>query len=121
MRTLDLDGFTYTIGRLPPRRALKLENRLLRALFADPSAYALVDCGPRTLGKLPGVGVHIGDMPARNWSSGLGMEAWTCMVRLAWSRRLSTAEMTPLITTPCRATEAYQSSPSAAYDVRLRR
>ena len=42
-----------------------LTNRLLRALFADPCAYALVDCGPQTLGKLPGVGVHMGDLPAR--------------------------------------------------------
>jgi UDP-3-O-[3-hydroxymyristoyl] N-acetylglucosamine deacetylase len=42
-----------------------LTNRLLRALFADPTAYRLVDCGPLTLGKLPGVGVHVGDLPAR--------------------------------------------------------
>lgn len=42
-----------------------LTNRLLRALFADPSSYALVDCGPQTLGKLPGVGVHLGDLPRR--------------------------------------------------------
>ena len=42
-----------------------LTNRLLRALFADPAAYSLVDCGPQTLGKLPGVGVHVGDLPAR--------------------------------------------------------
>jgi UDP-3-O-[3-hydroxymyristoyl] N-acetylglucosamine deacetylase len=41
-----------------------LTNRLLRALFADPTAYRLVDCGPLTLGKLPGVGVHVGDLPA---------------------------------------------------------
>jgi UDP-3-O-[3-hydroxymyristoyl] N-acetylglucosamine deacetylase len=37
----------------------------LRALFADPAAYRLVDCGPQTLQKLPGVGVHVGDLPAR--------------------------------------------------------
>jgi UDP-3-O-[3-hydroxymyristoyl] N-acetylglucosamine deacetylase len=42
-----------------------LTNRLLRALFADPSAYRLLDCGPQTLGKLPGVGVHLGDLPTR--------------------------------------------------------
>jgi UDP-3-O-[3-hydroxymyristoyl] N-acetylglucosamine deacetylase len=42
-----------------------LTNRLLRALFADPEAFEIVDCGPRTLGKLPGVGVHSGDLPAR--------------------------------------------------------
>jgi UDP-3-O-[3-hydroxymyristoyl] N-acetylglucosamine deacetylase len=40
-----------------------LTNRLLRALFADPAAFEIVDCGPGTLGKLPGVGVHIGDLP----------------------------------------------------------
>ncbi len=55
------------LGRYVGERAgHALTNRLLRALFADPSAYALVDCGPRTLGKLPGVGVHAGDLPARN-------------------------------------------------------
>ena len=55
------------LGRYVGERAgHALTNRLLRALFADPSTYALVDCGPRTLGKLPGVGVHLGDMPARD-------------------------------------------------------
>lgn len=55
------------LGRYVGERAgHALTNRLLRVLFADPSTYALVDCGPRTLGKLPGVGVHLGDMPARN-------------------------------------------------------
>jgi len=45
-----------------------LTNRLLRTLFADPEAYEVVDCGPRTLGKLPGVGVHAEDLPLRNGS-----------------------------------------------------
>ncbi len=55
------------LGRYVGERAgHALTNRLLRALFADPSAFVLVDCGPRTLGKLPGVGVHAGDLPARN-------------------------------------------------------
>jgi UDP-3-O-[3-hydroxymyristoyl] N-acetylglucosamine deacetylase len=40
-----------------------LTNRLLRALFADPSAFQLVNCSPQTHGKLPGVGVHVGDLP----------------------------------------------------------
>ena len=40
-----------------------LTNRLLRALFADSTAFVLVDCGPQTVGKLPGVGVHAGDLP----------------------------------------------------------
>lgn len=52
------------LGRYTGDRAgHALTNRLLRALFADPSAYRLVDCGPQTVGKLPGVGVHRGDLP----------------------------------------------------------
>jgi UDP-3-O-[3-hydroxymyristoyl] N-acetylglucosamine deacetylase len=52
------------LGRYTGERAgHALTNRLLRALFADPAAYCHVDCGPQTLGKLPGVGVHIGDLP----------------------------------------------------------
>ncbi|MFN3281529.1 MAG: UDP-3-O-acyl-N-acetylglucosamine deacetylase [Tabrizicola sp.] len=55
------------LGRYVGNRAgHALTNRLLRALFADPSAYEIVDCGPGTLGKLPGVGVRPGDLPARN-------------------------------------------------------
>ncbi|MES2143563.1 MAG: UDP-3-O-acyl-N-acetylglucosamine deacetylase [Pseudomonadota bacterium] len=42
-----------------------LTNRLLRALFARPDAYRMVDCGAMTVEKLPGVGVHRGDLPAR--------------------------------------------------------
>lgn len=41
-----------------------LTNRLLRALFADPTAWRFVDVGHRAQGKLPGVGVHRGDLPA---------------------------------------------------------
>jgi UDP-3-O-[3-hydroxymyristoyl] N-acetylglucosamine deacetylase len=52
------------LGRYTGERAgHALTNRLLRALFADPSAFRHVDCGPQTLGKLPGVGVHAGDLP----------------------------------------------------------
>lgn len=55
------------LGRYVGNRAgHALTNRLLRALFANPSAYEIVDCGPGTLGKLPGVGVHPGDLPVRN-------------------------------------------------------
>jgi UDP-3-O-[3-hydroxymyristoyl] N-acetylglucosamine deacetylase len=58
------------LGRYVGERAgHALTNRLLRALFAEPSAYEIVDCGPRTLGKLPGVGVHAGDLPVRNAST----------------------------------------------------
>lgn len=54
------------LGRYTGKRAgHALTNRLLRALFADPSAWCEVDCGPQTLGKLPGVGVHVGDLPAQ--------------------------------------------------------
>jgi UDP-3-O-[3-hydroxymyristoyl] N-acetylglucosamine deacetylase len=54
------------LGRYVGERAgHALTNRLLRALFADPTAWRRVDCGPQTLGKLPGVGVHAGDLPAR--------------------------------------------------------
>lgn len=42
-----------------------LTNRLLHALFADPAAYQVVDCGHQTLGKLPGVGVMPADLPLR--------------------------------------------------------
>ena len=42
-----------------------LTNRLLHALFADPAAYEVIDCGAQTLGKLPGIGVHFGDLPGR--------------------------------------------------------
>ncbi|WP_091300869.1 UDP-3-O-acyl-N-acetylglucosamine deacetylase [Gemmobacter aquatilis] len=41
-----------------------LTNRLLRALFAQPDAWMAVDCGGQTMGKLPGMGVHRGDLPA---------------------------------------------------------
>jgi UDP-3-O-[3-hydroxymyristoyl] N-acetylglucosamine deacetylase len=54
------------LGRYTGERAgHALTNRLLRALFADPDAWCLVDCGPQTFGKLPGVGVHSGDLPVR--------------------------------------------------------
>lgn len=54
------------LGRYTGERAgHALTNRLLRALFAQPSAWMLVECGPQTVGKLPGMGVHAGDLPAR--------------------------------------------------------
>lgn len=42
-----------------------MTNRLLRKLFATPGAWAEVDCADGTGGKLPGVGVHRGDLPLR--------------------------------------------------------
>lgn len=41
-----------------------LTNRLLRALFATPGAWAWVDVTNKTGAKLPGVGVHAADLPA---------------------------------------------------------
>ncbi len=40
-----------------------LTNRLLRALFADPSAWRVHDCVGLASGKLPGVGVRPADLP----------------------------------------------------------
>lgn len=36
-------------------------NRLLRALFADPANFELVECDARTLARLPGAGVSLAD------------------------------------------------------------
>ena len=53
------------IGRYVGDRAgHALTNRLLRALFAQPDAYAWIDCGDVTTCKLPGVGVVPADLPA---------------------------------------------------------
>ncbi len=41
-----------------------MTNRLLRALFADPSAYRIVDCDEATRRSLPGSGVNRADIPA---------------------------------------------------------
>ena len=41
-----------------------LTNQLLRALFATPGAFAMVDCDPLAGLQLPGVGVHRADIPA---------------------------------------------------------
>lgn len=40
-----------------------MTNRLLRVLFADPTAWRFVECGVSTERKLPGMGVHRGDLP----------------------------------------------------------
>ena len=41
-----------------------LTNDLLRALFAKPSAYRMVVCDAPTTSRLPGVGVHMDEIPA---------------------------------------------------------
>lgn len=40
-----------------------LTNRLLRALFATPDAWEWVECGAQMQHKLPGMGVHYGELP----------------------------------------------------------
>lgn len=40
-----------------------MTNALLRALFADSTAWALQDLDQPIFGKLPGIGVHAGDLP----------------------------------------------------------
>ncbi|OSP54984.1 UDP-3-O-acyl-N-acetylglucosamine deacetylase [Pseudoruegeria sp. SK021] len=39
-----------------------MTNRLLRAVFADPTAYEIVECDPETTYSLPGAGVSQGDL-----------------------------------------------------------
>ena len=46
-----------------------LTNRLLRALFADPEAFRLEGCAGWVGAKLPGVGVHRGDLPSARRSA----------------------------------------------------
>ena len=41
-----------------------LTNRLLRTLFATPGAMLIDDCDALAGGKLPGIGVHKGDLPS---------------------------------------------------------
>ena len=41
-----------------------ITNDLLRALFAQPDAYRLVTCDDSMLARLPGVGVHLNEIPA---------------------------------------------------------
>lgn len=38
-----------------------MTNRLLRALFADPSAYEMIECDAATVARLPGAGVRRAD------------------------------------------------------------
>ncbi|ESW60738.1 MAG: UDP-3-O-(3-hydroxymyristoyl) glucosamine N-acyltransferase [Rhodobacter sp. CACIA14H1] len=70
-KMLDAVGDLYLagapiLGRYTGIRAgHALTNRLLRALFARPEAWTLVEVGERTGCKLPGVGVHEADLPLR--------------------------------------------------------
>ena len=40
-----------------------LTNDLLRALFADKSAFEVIECDAETAARLPGAGVHWGEIP----------------------------------------------------------
>ncbi len=52
------------LGRYTGYRAgHAMTNAILRALFADPAAWAWADVEQKMFGKLPGVGVHHGDIP----------------------------------------------------------
>ncbi|MEP2784333.1 MAG: UDP-3-O-acyl-N-acetylglucosamine deacetylase [Pseudoruegeria sp.] len=52
------------LGRYVGHRAgHMMTNKLLRALFADPTAYRLVTCDENMAARLPGVGVHAADVP----------------------------------------------------------
>lgn len=53
------------LGRyIGTRAGHALTNKLLRALFADPLAYRMEGCAGDARHSLPGVGVHLGDLPA---------------------------------------------------------
>ena len=52
------------LGRYEGFRAgHSLTNNLLHALFADKSAYEIVECDPDMAARLPGAGVHMGEIP----------------------------------------------------------
>jgi len=46
------------------RAGHSLTNALLRELFANPDAYRFVDCDRTIAARLPGAGVHFGEIPA---------------------------------------------------------
>jgi UDP-3-O-[3-hydroxymyristoyl] N-acetylglucosamine deacetylase len=53
------------LGRYTGNRAgHAMTNKLLRALFAQPEAYRIVECDEFRSRNLPGAGVRIGDIPA---------------------------------------------------------
>ena len=67
-KMLDALGDLYTagapiIGRYTGNKAgHALTNQLLRALFADPTAWRMVTCDAKTAARLPGVGVSKADL-----------------------------------------------------------
>lgn len=69
-KMLDAVGDLYLagapiLGRYRGVRAgHSLTNELLRTLFADPDAWCFEDCTPEMAARLPGAGVHLGEIPA---------------------------------------------------------
>lgn len=69
-KMLDALGDLYTagapiLGRYEGFRAgHSLTNELLRALFSTPGAFRIVECDASTAARLPGVGVHLAEIPA---------------------------------------------------------
>lgn len=60
---LSLAGAPLLARYTGERAGHALTNRLLHKLFTTPGAFALDDCDDLAGGKLPGVGVHRGDLP----------------------------------------------------------
>jgi len=64
-RSITIDGATYLIGRIPPRRSLGLQNRLIRV--AGPGIAALIaSVKPGPTGK-----VSLGDLDMQAVASGV--------------------------------------------------
>lgn len=59
---LSLAGFPILGRYIGVRAGHAMTNRLLRALFADPSAFEIVPCAPHLRATLPGVGVRQSDL-----------------------------------------------------------
>jgi UDP-3-O-[3-hydroxymyristoyl] N-acetylglucosamine deacetylase len=60
---LSLAGAPILARYTGERAGHALTNRLLHKLFATPGAFIIDDCDDLAGGKLPGVGVHRGDLP----------------------------------------------------------
>lgn len=60
---LSLAGAPLLARYTGERAGHALTNRLLHKLFATPGAFVMDDCDDLAGGKLPGVGVHRGDLP----------------------------------------------------------
>ena len=69
-KMLDALGDLYTAGApilgryVGDKAGHAMTNKLLRALFAQSSAWRWVECGPGIAARLPGVGVSVADLEA---------------------------------------------------------